>query len=341
MKWIFRFFILLVVLAAIIVGGASPLGKWYVNNHGKDFLGRDIQIEGFMLNILTGNVNLDDVKIYEEDGDSVFMTIDDVDLNLAMTSLMEGKINIESLTVEDAIMKIVQKDTIFNVDDMLAFMSQGESSDYTIGELCFRNCQVVYQDNSDVSFPFCYTLNNLNVTSENFSTADRNHIEIFAKLENKGTVEANYDGMLADQSNMLLSLKLQEIDLTDFSPLFTLYTGREVLGGTLSVESEITAINNNLNGSNRITLDNPKVQKLKGLTFKPEYRNLPLKTCLYLLTDKNGRCVMDIPIKGNMNNPKFNYRKAVFNAFCKALLKALTQPFKKKEVNQIDEDELE
>jgi len=49
---------------------------------------------------------------------------------------------------------------------------------------------------------------------------------------------------------------------------------------------------------------------------------------------------MDVPVTGNMNNPKFSYRKTVFNAFCKALLKALTQPFKKKAKN-IDEDAME
>lgn len=341
MKWIFKIVIFIVILAAGVALGASPLGKWYVNNHGQEYIGRNIKVEGFLVNILTGNINLDDVTIYEANGDTVFMTIEDIDLNVAMTSLLEGKLNIESLTVEDAVMKIVQKDTTLNVDDMIATMSQGESSEYTIGELRFRDCTVDYLDKSDVSFPFHYILNDLDVNSENFSTADRNHIEVSGKLQNKGKLEASYDGLLADQKNMQLTLKLENVDLTDFTPLFTLYTGREVVSGKLSLESEISSINSKLSGTNHITLENPKVQKVKGLTFKPQYKSMPLKTCLYLLTDKDGKCVMDVPVKGNLNNPKFSYRKTVFNAFCKALLKALTQPFRKKKVEDIDEDALE
>ena len=127
MKWIGRFVVLIVVLAALVVLAASPLGKWYVNSHGKELIGREVRIDGFMLNLLTGNISLDDVKIYEADGDSVFMNIKELDVNLAMAHLMEGKISIESLDVDYAKMKITQKDTVMNVDDMVAYMSQGES----------------------------------------------------------------------------------------------------------------------------------------------------------------------------------------------------------------------
>ncbi len=340
MKWIGRFVVLIVVLAALVVLAASPLGKWYVNSHGKELIGREVRIDGFMLNLLTGNISLDDVKIYEADGDSVFMNIKELDVNLAMAHLMEGKISIESLDVDYAKMKITQKDTVMNVDDMVAYMSQGESRDYTIGTLRMANSEVCFVDNSDPSFPFSYRINDLKVESDNFSTADRNHIVISGRLQEEGRLEAVYDGALADPGNMLLSLKLTDVDLRDFTPLFILYTGYEVVDGKLSLGSEITAINNKVNGANRITLQAPKVQKLKNLAFKPPYKGLPLKTCFYMLTDKQNRCVMDVPVTGNMDNPKFSYRKTVFNAFCKALLKTLTQPFRKKP-KDIDEDAME
>lgn len=341
MKFLVKLVLLVVVLAAGVVLGASPLGKWYVNNHGQDLIGRKVDIQGFTLNILTGNVTLSDVTVFEANGQDVFMTVEDIDVNLSMTDLLDGQINVEKLTVDDAKMSIVQKDTVMNVDDMVAFMSEGESSKYRIGELKFKDCEVNYTDSSDVNYPFSYRIHDLKVTSDNFSTDDRNHIELEGRLQGKGTLKASYDGLLADQSNMLMTLDIKDVDLTDFTPLFTLYTGREVVSGTFGMESEITSINNKLSGSNKIILDQPKVQKIKNLPFKPEYRSLPLKTALYMLTDKNGYGELNVDVSGNMNSPKFNYRKIVFRAFCRSMVKVLTSPFHKKEKVELDEDSVE
>ena len=49
MKWIGRFVVLMVVLAALVVLAASPIGKWYVNSHGRELIGREVHIDGFML----------------------------------------------------------------------------------------------------------------------------------------------------------------------------------------------------------------------------------------------------------------------------------------------------
>lgn len=327
-----------VVLAIVVAFGSAPIGRKYVNEHGEELIGRKIHIEGFSFNILTGDVSLDDVKIYEKDGETEFASVDDIDLDISMTDLLTGKLHIEDLDIDHPVLNVVQKDTTFNFDDMLAFMAgdESEASEYTIDDLTLDNGEINYLDKTVPSVPFAYSIKDVEVEVKNFNTADHNHIEVNGELGKDGTFEAVYDGMLADQNNMTLTLKLEEVDLKGFSPLFIYMFGREVLSGTLDLQSEITTVNGNINGKNHIVISNPKVEKVKNLSFKPEYRRVPLKNALYVMTDKNGKCEMDLDVKGRKDDPKFSYKRAMMKMFGKFVVKLVTSPFSKHHVEGED-----
>lgn len=316
-----------IVLALIVAFGTAPMGKEYVNTHGEELIGRKINIDDFKFNILTGGIGLDEVTIYEPNGDSVFASVEDIDLDLSMIDLMQGKVHIESLDIKHPAINVVQKDTVFNFDDVLTKLSEGESSEYTIDEFTLKGGEINYIDLSVPAVPFTYRLDKLKVESENFSTADRNHILFSARLGSNGKVDATYDGMLSDQNNMQLALTLEEVDLTEFSALFVQLFGREVISGTLDLTTEMSTINGHINGTNHVVITDPKVEKIKDLPFKPEYRKVPLKTALYVMTDKNGKCEMDLPVKGSKDDPKFSYKRALMKVFSKFIVKLVTSPF--------------
>ena len=140
-------------------------------------------------------------------------------------------------------------------------------------------------------------------------------------------MEATYDGMLSDQNNMTLALKLKEVDLTDFTPLFIQMFGREVTSGTLDLDTEMSTINGHINGTNHVVITKPKVEKVKNLDFNPEFRRIPLKTALYVMTDKNGKCELDLPVTGSKGDPKFSYKRALMKVFGKFVVKLVTSPF--------------
>lgn len=342
-----KFFIILILLILIVIGISvafvSPMCKTYVNSHGEELIGRKINVEGLSLNLFNGNASLDDVTIYEHNGDSVFAVIEDIDVDMNLASLIKGDIVVEALDIDDAVVNIIQKDTTFNYDDMVEFFSKDdEKTEYSIGKLRVSDVTVRYKDRTDAKFPLVYEVRKIKAKSDNFTASGMNHVEATAKLGEKGNAEVKYDGSLADHSNMKVDLKLEDIDLKPFTPLFIRTFGREVVDGTLSLTTSLAITNGEVDGKNLLVLENPKVAKVKGLTFKPEYRHLPLKTCLYVLTDKNGRCEMDLPVTGNIDSPQFSYKRALMKCLGKALTKTVTSPidaisslFKKK----IDEEE--
>jgi len=325
----------LVLLVAVMLL-AAPIGKKYVNTHGEELVGRKLQLDGFTFNYMTGCASLDDLTVFEQNGDSVFMTIEDLDLNLSVLELLKGNLEIESLEIDDAKMNVVQDGTKFNFDDIVEFFATEEASpEYKIGHLDLDDCEITYTDMTEPSVPFSYNIHDLDLEADNFTTVGHNHVDIKAKLSDKGKATVAYEGSMVDFDNITLSVDLKDIDLVAFSPMFVQMFGREVVSGTLNMESEIAIISRHLNAKNHLLIDEPKVKKVKGLDFKPEFRKVPLKTCLYFLTDKHGQCDLDIPVTGSLDDPKFSYRRLLGKAFGRFIVKVASSPFKK----HFDEDE--
>lgn len=318
-KFIITTVIVIAVIALAVAFLTAPMGKEYVNSHGEELIGRKIYVEDFKFNILNGNVSLDDIVIYEKNGDSVFVKIDDLDLDLSLMGLLHGNISIDKLDIDGAVVNVVQKDSTFNYDDIVAFMSEGESHEYKIGSLRADDVEINYLDRSFPEVPFRYAIHDMEVEADDFTTTGRNHIDIEAELGTGGEAKLTYEGTLADQDNINVSLSMKKVALTDFTPLFTQIFGREVLSGTLDMQTEMTVKNGNVDGKNKIVIKDPKVEKVKDLSFKPEYRHLPLKTILYFMIDRDGKCELDIPVTGNRNNPSFSYKRTVMRMLGKSL----------------------
>ena len=335
-KKILWFILVLVVIAVAVAYLTAPTGKRYVNAHGEELIGRKVHIEDFKFNILTGNASLGNVAIYEKNGTDKFMEVEDLSLNFSLMKLITGKIHIDGIDIDDAKMNIVQRDTTCNYDDLVAYMSEGEPSEYSIGKLRMSGIEINYMDMSVPSVPFSYSIHDMKVKADDFTTSGKNHIFITAELGNGGEAKVEYHGALADQNNIETKVELEDVDLRDFSPMFVQMFGREITAGELQLTSDIKIVDGEMQGTNKIIIKDAEVEKVKGLAFKPEFRSLPLKTCLYFITDRDGKCELDIPVSGNRHNPKFSYKRTLMRAFGRSLGKAILG--KKKAEDAAEED---
>jgi hypothetical protein len=62
--------------------------------------------------------------------------------------------------------------------------------------------------------------------------------------------------------------------------------------------------------------------------FHPTYPKVPLKLGLYLLADRNNNISVDLPVSGNLKDPKFSYRKTLRKVFFNVLTKVSASPFR-------------
>ena len=195
-----------------------------------------------------------------------------------------------------------------------------------VQDLQLANTQLLYEDHTlpDV---FHYEVGNINLSSQNFSLQGENAVRLQASLNQVGKLNAQWSGSLHSLDNHNLTLMLSNVKFTDFSPYSIRMFGYPLEDGTLSFNSQNIISNGDLHGINKLQVASPEVgDKMKGI--ETQYNNIPLKLGFFLLTDKHNNVSLDLPISGNLNDPKFSYRKALLKVLGNLMVKVVTSPFR-------------
>ena len=189
-----------------------------------------------------------------------------------------------------------------------------------------RGGMLAYRDESLLYEPFVYQLSEVDVTAPNFTLEGRNHFTAQARLGERGRITLRYDGWLENMRNMHLEAQAQQVAVADFSPYTVQMFGNEISSGLLSLESFAETKGGELYSQNHLCIVDPRVEKKRhGVT--PEM-NIPFRTGLYLLTDKDDVCDIDLPVHGNIDEPRFSYKRLLFRALGRFIVKVCTSPFR-------------
>lgn len=195
-----------------------------------------------------------------------------------------------------------------------------------VEDLCLDNMHFFYAD-STLPSPFQYEISNVSLTSNNFSLNGSNSVRLQALLNQAGKLDVLWKGNLSDMENQNLTLMLNNVKFSDFSPYCIQMFGYPLEKGTLSFHSQNIITNGKLNGINKVQIADPKVGD-KRKDVEPQMSRIPLKLGFYLLTDKDHKVHLDLPITGNLSDPEFSYRKAVMKVLGNLLVKVATAPFR-------------
>ncbi len=90
---------------------------------------------------------------------------------------------------------------------------------------------------------------------------------------------------------------------TALSPYSEVYVGRPLSKGKLSFDVHTLIDHNAIKVDNDIFFDQ---FTLGAWNDSPKATHLPVKLAVNLLKDRNGRITLDIPVSGQLNDPKFS-----------------------------------
>ncbi|MEH6636315.1 MAG: DUF748 domain-containing protein [Halioglobus sp.] len=144
-------------------------------------------------------------------------------------------------------------------------------------------------------------------------------VDGYAPVVLKGTVEP-----FNEQTTLDLKLTFDGVDLALLSPYSSTYAGYAIDRGLLNLRLNYLLKNNSLEGHNDVVIDQ---LKLGDKIASEKAVDLPLKLALALLTDANGVIDMQVPVSGNVDDPKFDVGSVIFKAFINIITKAVTAPF--------------
>ena len=203
-----------------------------------------------------------------------------------------------------------------------------EDRPVTVGAVTLQGGQVVFSD-SHIHPPYKMTLAEIGgrvsgLSSDPAKTADldlRTKINNFALAEITGKLNP-----LAKPIYVDIGMRLDNMDLPPTSPYSSKYMGYSIVSGQLSLNLKYLVANDKLTATNNIKIDqfnlsdqleNPKAKAAK----------YPVKLAIAIMKDRSGLIDLDIPVSGDLKNPKFTLGGVIWTAIKHILDRIVTAPF--------------
>ncbi|MHC1706042.1 MAG: DUF748 domain-containing protein [Bacteroidales bacterium] len=198
-------------------------------------------------------------------------------------------------------------------------------SDYNIDRLSITGGTILYRDYS-LEDKFQYEMEDLSLESEGIkSESERVTATLRSKLNRLGKLEMMATLNPRDFTNMELICRIENAPVPDFSPYSKYYVAHPFRNGRVSFTSENRLVNNFLTSNNSLSIAKMEVgKKIK----RKDAMNVPLRLAVSLLKDIKGNIRLEVPVEGDLNNPEYKIRKAVWGIVENILIKAATAPFR-------------
>ena len=159
-----------------------------------------------------------------------------------------------------------------------------------------------------------------NVSAEPAQIRLAGRVQPYGSVRIRGTIDLDAPTQLAD-----VRADLRNLQLEAFNPYITKFAGYRIASGRLSARLRYELRDRRLVGTNQLVFERIQLgEKLeaKGLL------DLPLELAVALLADAQGRIELDIPVRGNLNDPKFDLGALVARAFGNVVRKVVSAPFR-------------
>lgn len=94
-KWIKITLIAAAVLAALIVIAAiavSPVAKNYIEKHDRELIGRSIRMERLRMNIFTGRLRIEGLRIGGSEDSTTFFRLDSFEMRMRLWPLLGNRV---------------------------------------------------------------------------------------------------------------------------------------------------------------------------------------------------------------------------------------------------------
>ena len=140
-----------------------------------------------------------------------------------------------------------------------------------------------------------------------------------ALLDIRGKMNPLKEKIYAD-----LNVNFNDIDLSPASPYTGKFIGYKTDKGKLTLNLHYVVDDRKIEAKNHIFLD----QFTLGETVdSPDAVNLPINLAIALLKNRSGEISLNIPVKGDIDDPEFSIGGVVFKVLFNLIAKAATSPF--------------
>ncbi|MBL7876984.1 MAG: DUF748 domain-containing protein [Cyclobacteriaceae bacterium] len=198
-------------------------------------------------------------------------------------------------------------------------------SNYKADSLVLRQGKFIFNDFT-LHSKFNYVLEDLMIKAEGVSSANENIVFKATSILNTsgkmaGEISVNPDGF----NDMDIHYTINDLKVFDFNPYSNYYVAHPFTDGICYYASTTSIKNRYLKSTNKLEIKTIYVgKKEKNSTAY----NLPVRLAVALLRDKNGDVQLELPIEGNLDDPKYKIGKVIWQVLKNLVGKAVAAPGK-------------
>ncbi len=195
---------------------------------------------------------------------------------------------------------------------------------YAINNLKVTGGVMDYTDNL-TGKPFSYHLIDIKVDTDSI-TSDSQWVDVTSDmlLNNRGTLKAKVGVNPVDPLNAKIDIAIKDFVLSDLNIYSNYYTGHSILQGDMYYFSQTEFEQGNIESENQLLIKDVSVENNKNGLM-----SLPLKFAIFLLKDKNGDIELEVPVRGNLNEPEVDVWSLVGTTLKKIIFGATDNPTKR------------
>ncbi|UMB54916.1 DUF748 domain-containing protein [Lutibacter sp. A64] len=307
-------------------------------NSFKGQVNTEIKIKGnfndALKSTVSGNVSVNNFEMTDT-SNKKFIAAKNIDAQLQNIDYTNNLYKLKSLTINEPytyfqldsitnnFFKIFKLDETRNTENVENSQKKAKENElyYAIKKLNVSKGQLDYSDNL-TGEKFDYHLSNIQIDTDSiYSNFDLINIYSNMRLNKRGKLNAKLSINPTDFKNAEIAITVERFLLSDINIYSRYYMGHDILEGDFFYNTKTNITDGNLTSENKLLVKNASVSSTaKGLN------KLPLKFALFLLKDKNGDVELDVPVRGDLNDPSVNISGIVWTTFKNLILKTVASP---------------
>ena len=237
---------------------------------------------------------------------------------------VDGRSNLDLMLVE----KDVQPKTLDHVAASSSEFQVKSSPNMALEfkTIALNESSVTFIDRS-MSPSFKITLDDFGGEVEGLSSLGKKPAEVKLAGHLNGQAPVSVAGFidpLAEDFFVDLKIDGQGIGMTDLTPYSGKFVGYAIGKGKISLDLACKVEHKKLVSSNAIFLDQ---FDFGSPVESPDALNLPVKLAVSLLRDRQGEIHLNLPVKGELDDPEFSLGGIIIKVFINLITKAITSPF--------------
>jgi len=198
-------------------------------------------------------------------------------------------------------------------------------SDYHINRLAIYDGDLEYNDYS-LSEKFAIKLNPLNVIADSIDKKyKRVNVYLKSGIKPYGNADITLSINPKDSGNFDLQYRLERLPVSLFNPYTIAYTSFPLDRGTIELNGSWNVRNSIIKSHNQLLIIDPRVTKR---TKNKNANWIPVPLLMAFIRENNNVIDYEIPITGNLKNPKLHFRDVFLDLLTNIFVKPPTTPYR-------------